>query len=280
MKKPPKQFAIDAGELVYAFFSSAGKGLAQRKSFGDVEKYCMFLGYPRSGHSLIGALLDAHPNMVIANELDAFRYVYARFTRTQIYSLILDHSHKFAQSGWRKRRYKYKIPGQAQGTYRALRVIGDKHGESSTLRLHQCPGLWDRLQKVVCCPIHIVHVVRNPFDNISSIAKLKGWNLEESITYYFSLCNTVQSIQQRVDGLRLFEFRHEEFVADPGDHLRRLCEFLGEGVTDSYIRACKNFVRPNPNRTRHSVHWREDLLELVQTRSVQYTFLNGYKFDD
>ncbi len=26
----------------------------------------MFIGYPRSGHSLVGSLLDAHPNIIVA----------------------------------------------------------------------------------------------------------------------------------------------------------------------------------------------------------------------
>ena len=33
-----------------------------------VEKYVFFAGYPRSGHSMIGSVMDAHPNMVIAHE--------------------------------------------------------------------------------------------------------------------------------------------------------------------------------------------------------------------
>ncbi len=38
------------------------------KIVNDVDTMLMFIGYPRSGHTLIGSLLDAHPNMVVANE--------------------------------------------------------------------------------------------------------------------------------------------------------------------------------------------------------------------
>ena len=33
-----------------------------------VEKFVLFVGYPRSGHSLIASVMDAHPDIVIAHE--------------------------------------------------------------------------------------------------------------------------------------------------------------------------------------------------------------------
>jgi hypothetical protein len=35
--------------------------------FPDVHAFCLFDGYSRSGHSLVGALLDAHPKITIAH---------------------------------------------------------------------------------------------------------------------------------------------------------------------------------------------------------------------
>ena len=33
-----------------------------------IKKFILFIGYPRSGHSIMGSLMDAHPHMVIAYE--------------------------------------------------------------------------------------------------------------------------------------------------------------------------------------------------------------------
>ena len=30
-----------------------------------VKKFVIFIGYPRSGHSIVGSFMDAHPHMVI-----------------------------------------------------------------------------------------------------------------------------------------------------------------------------------------------------------------------
>ncbi len=42
--------------------------------FRSVETYCMFIGNPKSGHSLVGFLLNAHNNAVISHELNALAY--------------------------------------------------------------------------------------------------------------------------------------------------------------------------------------------------------------
>lgn len=69
---------LSLGKLYY---SSLYKSLQQRTAFEDLDTYCMFVGYPKSGHSLIGSLLDAHPQMAITHELDVLKYVHAGFSK-------------------------------------------------------------------------------------------------------------------------------------------------------------------------------------------------------
>ena len=40
-----------------------------KKSYKNIEKFCFFIGYPRSGHSVVGSILDAHKNIITANDL-------------------------------------------------------------------------------------------------------------------------------------------------------------------------------------------------------------------
>jgi len=54
----------------------------------------MFVGYPRSGHSVIGSLLNAHPDMVVAHELNALRYVQAGFSRLREYPFLARYAGK------------------------------------------------------------------------------------------------------------------------------------------------------------------------------------------
>lgn len=67
--------------------------------FGRLERFCLFIGYPRSGHSLVGSLVDAHENAVISHELDSILYLNYGFGKERLLSLILDNSKKYAREG-------------------------------------------------------------------------------------------------------------------------------------------------------------------------------------
>ncbi len=41
----------------------------ENPDFSKVHTFVLFVGYPRSGHSLIGSMIDAHPNAIIAHEV-------------------------------------------------------------------------------------------------------------------------------------------------------------------------------------------------------------------
>ena len=146
-------------------------GLRHAKTFDTVERFCLFIGYPRSGHSLVGSLLDAHPDVVLAHELDALKYVAAGYRRKQLYWMILRRDAEFTRSGRRWTGFDYAVEGQWQGRYERLQVIGDKKGGVSTFRLGARPELLDRLRRVVGAEVRLIHVVRNPFDNIATMSR-------------------------------------------------------------------------------------------------------------
>src|SRR3989344_1389974 len=43
--------------------------VVETPDFSSVRTFILFVGYPRSGHSLIGSIMDAHPNIIIAHEV-------------------------------------------------------------------------------------------------------------------------------------------------------------------------------------------------------------------
>ncbi len=50
----------------------------------ELERFCFFIGYARSGHTLVATLLNAHRQVMIAHELDAIRFVRHGFRRAQL----------------------------------------------------------------------------------------------------------------------------------------------------------------------------------------------------
>ena len=57
-------------------------------SFDSVHTFVLFVGIGRSGTTLLGALLDAHPNAIIANQQCALKYLHPfPFARDRIFRL-------------------------------------------------------------------------------------------------------------------------------------------------------------------------------------------------
>jgi hypothetical protein len=63
---------------------SAADRVWYRRSFDEVERFCLFAGYARSGHSIVGAVLDAHREAVIAHELEVTAPVLAGIGRDEL----------------------------------------------------------------------------------------------------------------------------------------------------------------------------------------------------
>lgn len=251
-----------------------------RKDFEQVHTYCMFIGYPRSGHSLVGSLLAAHPAIVIAHELNALKYIQAGFSRNQLWALILRNDRAFTNGGREWTGYKYAVPNQHQGHFETLQVIGDKFGGLSTRKLLTKPKVLDRLQRVVGVKTRFVHVVRNPYDNITTHAFRNEFSLEEAIERYSRLCRGVAAIKQTVDADAVMDVRHESFIEDPKEGLRRLCEWLGVQADDGYLDDCAGIVFESPRKSRLRGLWTPALISDVQDRIGSFDWLEGYSFEN
>jgi hypothetical protein len=256
-----------------------GRAGRHRHQFRELEAFCLFAGYPKSGHSLIGALLDAHPDMVVAHELDALRCVRAGLSREMIFSLLLETAAAFHAAGHAWNGYDYSVPGQWQGRFRQLKVIGDKKGGGTSQHLLQHPELLDQAVETLGLPLRWVHVTRHPAANIAAIARQFGTPLPQAADFYFALAESVARLKLRIEPASLFEIRYETFAAEPRRHLATLCEFLGQTAPPDYLDACAAVVRPAAERRGPPPDWPAGLYGQVAERAACYPFLAVYAFE-
>lgn len=266
-------------KLAAAYARSMVNARRQREVFHSVERYCMFVGHPRSGHSVVGSLLDAHPEAVVSHELDALRYFQSGFRPDQLFALILEKTAADAAAGRLQGDYQYAVPGQWQGRWSTLRVIGDKMGGRSTLRMLDDPELLTRLRQALDVPLRIVHVVRNPFDNITTIhLKDPTTTLPDVVDLYFRRCEGVVQTKRETSSEELLDLRHEDLLTDTAGFMRSLCGFLDLKAEDSYIEACAGILFDAPKQTRTKIDWPPQLIAQVEERIARYPFLEGYTF--
>ena len=273
-------------EVGWKYVATTRQSRQSADLFKNVETYCMFLGYPRSGHSIIGALLDAHPNAIIAHELADLKYIRAGFDRLRLFKLLLQNSQTRAHRKRESGDYFYGVPDQWQGRFTKIKVIGDKHGGGAAWRIMAWPSILERLQQKVQVPVKIVHVFRNPFDNITTMATRAAeaenipLDLRLQIDRYFSLCETVMTIKKDYQKLAMIEIKQEEFIEDSFRTLNQLCKFLKLDPSDEYLKACAGIVYKSPHKSRHKVEWPKDLRKKVESRMTKFPYLKEYRFDD
>jgi hypothetical protein len=260
-------------DRAYARLGRAGVAGALR----EVECFALFVGYPRSGHTLLGTLLNAHPEAVIAHELNVLRYVARGFSREELAYLLLRRDRWFSlTNGSRWAGYDYHVAGQHQGSWTRLRVLGDKKGDGALVHLGGDPGLLTRLEETMGVPVKCIHHVRNPFDNLATFARKKGWPLERAFRVYRRQVATAADLKRRLPPDRFFELHHEDFVTDPRAELVRLCGFLRLAVDDDFLDAASALVFDSPRRTRDSVDWPADLSREVERLIGEVAFLRRY----
>jgi len=247
----------------------------------DVEKYCMFIGHGRTGHSLVGSLLNAHPEMVISHELDALKILersVVPLTQNQLFALILQRDAEFNDLGREWTNYKYDITGTSQGEFETLRVIGDKKGGGSSRILGRNPELLDDLRETLDIPIRVIQVVRNPYDTLASRRQISEEWRDNGINLYFSNANNVERITEMLTDEEFHRVRYEDFVTDPADGLSDLCEFLDVDADEEYLSACADFVFDSPKQTRYEVEWTERQRTRIENRMEIYSWLEDYSF--
>lgn len=269
----------------WRWMSSAVGAWRARETIDGVTTVAVFIGHARSGHSIVGALLDAHPQIVISDELDALRYVDLGFDARQVLYLSLAVSRHQARNQRRKAGqggavYSYHVPGQWQGRYRDLRVVGDSQAGWTVQRLARDPSLLPRLQaRMAGRDVRFVHVVRNPFDNISTMMLRGNRTFESAFERYFANCESIVTLAERIGPASLHRVRHEEVITDPRSSLSAACRFLGVEPDPSYLDACASILYASPSRSRSKVTWTPDMRDQVDARIAAFDFLAGYRFD-
>jgi len=251
-----------------------------RGEFSNVRAYCLFLGTPRSGHSLVGMMLNAHRNAVIAHSLDVPRRLAAGYRRNQLYWLILRRDRKFTyRRGSVGAGYDYAIPGQWQGRYESLEVIGHKRGGGASRAFAADPTLFERFARTVGVPMRVIHVVRHPYDSIATISIRHEMTLREAVGLHFGMLESADRVMRGLGERECITVHHEDFVAAPEQGLGDLCEFLGLTPYPGYIEDCAKIVWSEPRRSRDDVAWPPALREEVAERAARFPFLSGYAYD-
>lgn len=255
-------------------------------SFEGIHTVVMFIGIGRSGTTLVGALLDAHPRVVIAKQQNVLKYLYPfAFSRQQIFRLLQKNSAEQAKNSWPGGgNYNYSVAGQFQGRFGEIEVIGDKSKSAQTVEwLSSRPELVERLARITQCRVRMLHVIRNPFDTIARRSQRRHLSLEKISREYFSLTERLQDLLRRLEAgqypdTMCMPVHLEHLINNPSNELATICSSLGVEPGRPYLEACSEIVYTKPSRARELVSWPPQLIEEIQLKIESIPWLNHYSY--
>ena len=249
--------------------------------------FVMFIGYGRSGHSIIGSFIDAHKNAIIAHQYHIAKH--RKKSKEELFKELISNSESYAKK--KKGGYNYFIENLWNGRYKNLLVLGDKRGQGTSRETKGRFRIFRKIQKKVECPMKIFHIQRNPFDilatqttkNFTGSAEQREKRLSKKIKRFTRLCKYNNKLKKKFiknSHFDYIEFKHEDFVSNPRQYLIRICKFLELTPFDDYLEECTKIVRNEPHITRNKVKWSADAKESIEKTIDKYSFLEGYKFQE
>lgn len=299
------------------------------------ERLCFFIGTGRSGSSLVAAILNAHPKIVLAREeffllrrLRANTHTPAG-KRRQLGALI---HHAYLQGAREQQQTRpdneflrrHHIEGGYQRMVSSPVVLGEKSSSyySMLARKRGPEELEATLNFGRDWRLHFIQTLRNPYDMIATAHRYrknepdhylfqetfawrkkrftehfggdndpmepllararadldKGQPLLYLAAHFFSRFEGVQLMKKY--GSNIIDVHYKHMTENPEQEIRRVVAWLGLDMTDSYVRDCKNIVRPM-TRSRHEIEnlYTPDVRALIDEQIKRFDFLQGYGWD-
>lgn len=243
-----------------------------------IQTFCLFVGYGRSGHSAVGALLDAHPQGAIAHELHAVKRFFEGVPRDLLFDEIFALTQQQAREGrYATRagggRYAHNLPGQAKASASGITVIGDKKGAGTTWQLaRQGIEHLEDFKAYVRVAVKILHVVRNPFDIVAA-------GLARGQEHFSETVAVVSRIRERCSGEDWCDVYYEDLIARPDEEIGRILTFLGLPVHSEHLAHSVEYLYRKPHLRRYEVEWPQGTRERVEELIPQYEYLSRYRWE-
>jgi hypothetical protein len=258
-----------------------------KKHLNDTLKYfCLFIGYPRSGHSIIGSIIDAHPNACISHEYDVVKN-YKLFKNNNIlFNKLVELSSEQAKTGRQSYGYSYVFEDLSQGKSDKLMIIGDKKGSGTTNQIMNNKLILDELEQFVQLPLKIIHITRNPFDIITTKASYK--NLQKTEITKEGINQSIEAIlqeaktnQEIIDSNKydIITLKHEDLIANTAQFIYNLFDFLELDINDEFIKNIASKLLTKNNKSRILYDWNQSEKEIVNEQIISLPIFKSYNFD-
>ncbi|MGH3096748.1 MAG: sulfotransferase, partial [Streptosporangiales bacterium] len=201
------------------------------------------LGCPRSGTTLLGLMLQAHPKIAIPPESRFLMPVYFRRhrfgslehapSRRRLAQAIIK-TPKFRDLGLDPEQLTEDIVANAGTVGAAFGLVFRSYADRFDKERwgDKRPGYHNYLWAIerLFPDAQYIHLVRDGRDCVASLKQMWWWqkSTHESVRAWMRATENVAAARQRMPAGSVHELRYEDLVTEPEKQLREMCDFLGE----------------------------------------------------
>jgi hypothetical protein len=231
------------------------------------------VGAPRSGTTLVRAILSAHPQIVVPPETKFFLW-FEPPTGTNDWSAYLQRL--FASAAWTSQSLDAEaFRERVEATDRSARSVfltmlamhaeragRSRVGEKTPLHVHHV----ERLHALFPAA-RFICVYRDPRDVVASQLRMpwERWSHLRRARTCAELMQRVHQLEQRLPAEVFMTVRYESLVEESEAEVRRLCAFLGEAYDDTLLAFHK---RDDPGFTGREVAWAAETRRPISAASI------------
>lgn len=250
-------------------------------NYNHLQSFVNFVGWARTGHSLVGALLDSHPNMIISHE----EYVLKKFrlkkfnNKKHVFDRIIKNSQRNLDRGRpASGEYYQKIEDSYQGIVdNKLKIIGDKKGGGSIIEFRRDREILDKFTNFIELPLKLILVLRNPLDSISTSLTKRPTTFKNRLRIYKSTFNLIDQLLKK--NYDIYIIRFEDLILNFDYEWKKLLNFLEINYSNEYINSCKSIVFDKVPKSRYKLDWDQTSLDMLKKEMSNFKFLRSYLND-
>lgn len=256
--------------------------VASRRSpsaLDHIATMCVLIGHTKSGGSLLGAMLDAHPSVVFGDEVDVLELCSAGFTPDQIFRTLERSASREATRGRVTARrlggYSLSMPGW-QGLHDRPTVAGvSRAGPTTRVLADSERVLEDFLGTFTDHRVVALHVVRRPHDSVAAMVLRSGRSLEDAIADYTEQCVRLEHLRDRLPDV--FTVHYRELIESTSEAMTRILEHLSVEVIDSHIESCVSLIDSGMTPESELVDWDVPAMDALSAVAQRFDFLEPYR---
>jgi len=226
------------------------------------KKLLLFIGSPRTGSTLLGQIINYHPNCLVANEFRLLNKIIVEeknfklsLKRLERYALKqfykgLENDKKYGkvlhvyQKKWKNFEYLAKEP---EFKKQEIKLIGDKKAGGNIQVINEYPNetkfFFEKIKQ-----LYFIQIIRNPVHAAVSLMNSHAYeNFEKAVNHI--LQQTVRAIEfSRQPNINYYSLYYEDLMEEPELEIRNIFNWLNIDVQDSWLKKIKEIISSSENK--------------------------------